>query len=74
MTNAQRLIELAQELPEPVLGEVLDFAEFLKQKQTASVTGQGGSFAAYFGSLKDTPLYDGRDPVEIQRELRDEWR
>ncbi len=74
MSHAQSLIELAQELPEAVLGEVVDFAEYLKQKQAVSTAAQAGSFAAYFGALKDAPLFGGRDPLEVQKELRDEWQ
>lgn len=74
MSNAQRLIELAQELPEAVLGEVVDFAEYLKQKQAGSTAAQADSFAAHFGALKDSPLFGGRDPLEVQKELRDEWQ
>lgn len=73
MSNSQRLIELAHELPETVLGEVVDFAEYLKQKQASAVAAPGG-FGTYFGSLKDTPLFEGRDPLEVQKELRDEWQ
>lgn len=29
---------------------------------------------SHFGSLKDAPLFHGRDPVAVQREMRDEWR
>ncbi len=74
MSNAQRLIELAHELPEPILGEVLDFAEYLKQKQPTATLAQKSSFATYFGCLKDAPLFGGGDPLEAQKELRDEWQ
>ena len=74
MSNAQRLIEIAHELPEPILGEILDFAEYLKQKQPAAPAAHKASFAAYFGGLKDAPLFDGRDPLDVQKELRDEWQ
>lgn len=73
MNNAQRLLELANQLPESLLGEVLDFAEFLQQKQAPAQTTQTSSFASHFGALKQTPLFNGADPIQVQQVLRDEW-
>ena len=74
MNNAQRLAELAQKLPEPLLNEVLDFAEFLQRKHVPAATDvQQNSFAGYFGALSQTPLFDGQDPIAAQQVLRDEW-
>jgi len=36
MTTAEKIYRTVQELPEPMLHEVLDFAEFLKQKITTN--------------------------------------
>jgi hypothetical protein len=33
MTTAEKIYQAVKELPEPMLHEVLDFAEFLKQKR-----------------------------------------
>lgn len=73
MNNAQRLAELANQLPEPLLGEVLDFAEFLQHKRAPAQAGPASSFVSYFGALKQTPLFDGADPLQAQQALRDEW-
>ncbi len=70
MSNAERLIELARKLPEPILSEVIDFAEYLAQKQVATTTASGAEFDMFFGRLKQAPLFDGRD---VQWELRNEW-
>ncbi len=42
--------------------------------ENEAAAAQAGSFAAYFGALKDAPLFGGRDPLEVQKELRDEWQ
>jgi hypothetical protein len=34
MTIAERLYKVTKELPEPLLAELLDFAEFLRQRKT----------------------------------------
>jgi hypothetical protein len=71
MTYAQRMIELAGQLPEPVLAEIVDFAEFLVQKQQKIAADQ--SLEHLIGSMKNSPVFAGRDPLEIQQEMRSEW-
>jgi hypothetical protein len=71
MTKAQRLIELANQLPEQALAEAISFVEALAMQQAAK---DSVSFDAFFGALKDQPLFDGRDGVEVQKDLRNEWR
>lgn len=68
-----QIIQAVRELPEARAAEVLDFAHFLQTRQTARDT-LGDNFEQHFGSLKSSPLFQGRDPVAIQREMRDEWR
>ncbi len=41
MTTAEKIYRTVKELPEPALREVLDFAEFLKQKKNATGTKPG---------------------------------
>lgn len=41
MTTAEKIYKAVQELPEPMLHEVLDFAEYLKQKRAAEASIQG---------------------------------
>lgn len=68
-----RIMQTVRELPEASAAEVLDFAEFLQARKTVRGI-EGGAFENYFGRLKDSPLFQGRDPVEVQREMRYEWR
>jgi hypothetical protein len=41
MTTAEKIYKAVKELPEPMLHEVLDFAEFLKQKNKAKARTHG---------------------------------
>ena len=41
MTTAEKIIKTVSELPEPMLHELLDFAEFLKQKKVAETYKHG---------------------------------
>jgi len=38
MTTAEKIIKTVRELPEPMLHELLDFAEVLKQKKVAETS------------------------------------
>ena len=44
MTTAEKIFKTVRELPEPMLHELLDFAEFLKQKKVAE-SSKSGSIA-----------------------------
>ena len=65
-----RIIQTVQDLPEASAAEVLDFAEFLQSRKVARAVA-AGDFERHFGNLKNAPLFQGRDPVEVQREMRD---
>ena len=41
MTTAEKIFKTVRELPEPMLHELLDFAEFLKQKKVAESSKSG---------------------------------
>lgn len=41
MTTAEKIFKTVRELPEPMLHELLDFAEFLKQKKVAETSKPG---------------------------------
>ena len=64
-TTTERLLETAQALPEPLLAEVLDFAEFLRARHAKAVSDSGG------GREGSGPFQES--PEVIQRRLRDEW-
>ena len=40
-TTAERLLETAQALPEPLLAEVLDFAQFLRARHAKAASESG---------------------------------
>lgn len=73
MTTAERIYQATKELPEPALAELLDFAEFLKQKKIP-VTAQPGNrmLLDLRGGLEDSVTF-ADDPLTIQQKLRDEW-
>ncbi len=81
MGVAEKLYELAKAMPEEQAAEILDFAEFLLQKRSRQTSPEAISdteshqkrpLSSYAGILKDSPTFQG-DPVEIQRQLRNEW-
>jgi hypothetical protein len=81
MGVAEKLYELAKAMPEDQAAEILDFAEFLLQKRSRQASPEATSdteshqkrpLSSYAGILKDSPTFQG-DPVEIQRQLRNEW-
>jgi len=72
--TSERLLKTVQALPEPLLAEVLDFADFLRTKSTGSAClSTDVSLASLCGGLENTQTFRG-SPVTIQRQLRDEWR
>jgi hypothetical protein len=68
-----RIIQTVRDLTEANAVEVLDFAEFLHARKPDPEISQG-NLESHFGSLKNSPIFQGRDPVEVQREMRDAWR
>ena len=73
-TTSERLIQTAQSLPESLLVEVLDFADFLRAKQMKSAKQSANiSLASLCGGLEDTQTFVG-SPLATQQQLRDEWR
>ena len=67
MTNAQRLIELAQELPEPVLGEVLDFVEESQPGDLAFFENQEGKISHVGIMLEDQKIIHAYGKVRIDQ-------
>ena len=72
-TTTERLLETAQALPEPLLAEVLDFAEFLRARH-GRVASQvaGRSLLDLCGGLEKSAAFS-ETPEVIQRRLRVEW-
>jgi len=73
MTTAERLYKTAKELPEPVVAEILDFAEFLQNKMAGERVSGKEMLINMAGGLETSATFSG-DPSEIQKRLRDEWQ
>lgn len=73
-STAERLWETANSLPEPLLTEVLDFAEFLRVRQ-ARLQAEAAEIplSSLCGGLNDSTTFAG-SPSSIQERLRHEWR
>ncbi len=52
MNTAERLNQVTKELPEIVLAELLDFAEFLRQKRLGEVIQVGASHNVFTSALQ----------------------
>lgn len=73
-TTTEKLLNTVQALPEPLLAEVLDFAEFLRARRASAAVQKPGShdLMDLCGGLEGSSTFDGA-PQDIQRRLRDEW-
>ena len=72
-TTAEKLWDATRTLPESLLAEVLDFAEFLRFKRAP--TEHVAPFlrlSDLCGGLEDSLTFNA-DPMAIQQKLRDEW-
>lgn len=73
MTTTEKLYKAVENLPEPVLAELLDFAEFLRGKMTrAQAHSSEELLVDLMGGLEGSATFAG-DPLAIQKRLRDEW-
>ena len=72
MTIAEKIYEKLKTAPPALAREVLDYLEFLEAKMKAPQDKPAPSWDDFAGTLKDADAFKG-DPVEIQRQLRDEW-
>lgn len=73
-STAERLLETASTLPENLLAEVLDFAEFLRARQLRQQAQAAElPLSSLCGGLAQSRTFAG-SPIDIQERLRDEWR
>ena len=72
MTMVEQLYEVGSKLPPPALAELLDFAEFLRQKSLPPQSAQRVSLAELGGGLEDSATFAG-SPLELQEKMRREW-
>ncbi len=72
MTTAERLYAVSGELPPEAQNELLDFAEFLRQKCLAGNPASNIAIRTLQGGLEDSATFAGL-PMAIQEGLRREW-
>ena len=74
MTTTEKLYKAVQDLPEPVIAELLDFAEFLRAKvRNRSANSSDELLVDLMGGLENSVTFAG-EPSVIQKRLRDEWQ
>ena len=74
MTTTEKLYKVAQDLPEPVIAELLDFAEFLRSKmRNRSANSNDELLVDLIGGLENSVTFAG-ESLTIQKRLRDEWQ
>ncbi|NOU01169.1 MAG: DUF2281 domain-containing protein [Gallionella sp.] len=73
MTTTEKLYKTVQDMPEPILAELLDFAEFLRTKMLDKKSHSSNELLIDLkGGLENSTTFAG-DPLVIQKRLRDEW-
>jgi len=74
MTATENLLEKAKNLPEQLVAELLDFAEFLQNKEVSKQRqSQDCLLIDLRGGLEHSDTFS-EDPLVIQNRCRDEWR
>lgn len=73
MSNTSRLHDLSNAFPDAVIAKVVDFAEFLRDKQlTADAPSSNEPLLKLAGGLEASVNFTG-DPLSLQGRMRDEW-
>ena len=71
MSNTSRLYDLIKALPDAVVAEVVDFAEFLRDKRLmAAAPASNEPLINLAGGLEASVNFDG-DPMSLQGRMRD---
>jgi Protein of unknown function (DUF2281) len=74
MTTTEKLYQAVQDLPEPVIAEILDFAEFLRAKmRNKAALASDELLLDLMGGLENSVTFAGGSLL-IQKRLRDEWQ
>lgn len=72
-TTAEKLLEASRSLPEPLLNELLDFAEFLRAKRGVAASAEPSlHLSSLCGGLESSDSFVA-DPLTIQRQISNEW-
>ena len=69
MTMVEQLYAVGRKLPARALAELLDFAEFLRQKSRSPQSEQRMSLAELEGGLENSATFAG-SPLTLQEEMR----
>ena len=72
MTRVEQLYNVARNLPPAAQAELLDFAEFLSQKNSLSIAPPRMPLARLAGGLEHSANFSA-SPLAIQENLRREW-
>ena len=73
MSTSSRLLETLKNFPDPVLTEVLDFAEFLQAKRLAvQAPTSDEPLINLAGGLENSTCF-AEDALVLQARLRNEW-
>jgi hypothetical protein len=72
MTMVEKLVDLGRHLPPVALSELLDFAEFLQQKNAVQQSDSAVRLSALAGGLEHSANFAAA-PLAIQEALRREW-
>ena len=73
MTTVERLYQVTKGLPEPLMAELLDFAEFLRQRKLPKDRQAGNQSLLDLQGGLETSVAFADDPLAIQKKMRDEW-
>ena len=71
MTTAERIHEQIQRLPEPLQAEVLDFIEFLMQRQSVRKEDLDWSHLSLAAAMRD--IEDEDVPIYDESDLKERW-
>ena len=73
MSTTSRLYEAIKGFPDPVLAEIVDFAEFLRERRhNLHSASSDEPLIKLAGGLKKSQSF-ADDPLVLQTRMRDEW-
>ena len=73
MSTTSRLYEAIKDFPDQVLAEIVDFAEFLRDKRLLSPpVASDESLTKLAGGLENSVNF-AEEPLSLQARMRDEW-
>lgn len=73
MATVDRLYEVSSELSPSALAELIDFAEFLRERKAPlALAGQHVPLLDLAGGLEDSSTFTG-SPLALQEKMRHEW-